>query len=188
MAYHRSRGAFGGHHQSLAEKAREALARLDCCLDRGNASGCRDPKRIPVGVDLRSLQEGQEYSTSQREGEKPLPCGPLNSRVWSASVFNDLPGRRHKPFGPLEIRTFAVPGNHEYFLEADPSKRFMLDNAIVLMKEGTDIEGLRVCGSPVTPSYGGTFRLSSACAQISEDIDALISHGPPFGILNFNPS
>ena len=64
----------------------------------------------------------------------------------------------------------------------------MLDNAIVLMKEGTEIEGLRVCGSPVTPSYGGTFRLSSACAQISEDIDALISHGPPFGILNFNPS
>jgi predicted MPP superfamily phosphohydrolase len=56
----------------------------------------------------------------------------------------------------------VVPGNHEYFLEADPSERLMLDNAIVLMNEGTEIEGLRIWGSPVTPLYGGAFGLSSA--------------------------
>jgi predicted phosphohydrolase len=70
--------------------------------------------------------------------------------------FNDWLGKlphRHK---------IVVPGNHEFFLEADPSERFMLDNAIVLINEGTEIEGLRIWGSPVTPLYGGAFGLRSA--------------------------
>lgn len=87
----------------------------------------------------------------------------------------------------------VVPGNHEFFLEADPSERVMLDNAIVLINEGTEIEGLRIWGSPVTPMYGGAFGLSSGVdrkrlyAQIPQDIDVLITHGPPFGILDTAP-
>jgi hypothetical protein len=63
-----------------------------------------------------------------------------------------------------------------------------LDNAVVLINEGTEIEGLRIWGSPVTPSYGGAFGLSSAkdrqrlYAQIPLDIDVLVSHGPPFPV------
>jgi Icc-related predicted phosphoesterase len=59
------------------------------------------------------------------------------------------------------------------------------------MKE--QIEGLRIWGSPVTPMYGGAFGVSSAVdrkklyAQIPWDIDVLISHGPPFGILDTAP-
>ena len=69
----------------------------------------------------------------------------------------------------------------------------MLTNASVLINEGIEIEGLRLWGSPVTPLYGGAFGLSSAkdrkrlYAQISEDIDVLISHGPPYGILDLGP-
>jgi hypothetical protein len=48
----------------------------------------------------------------------------------------------------------VVPGNHEFFLEADLSSRFMLDNAIVLINEGIEIEAMRIWGSPVTPLYG----------------------------------
>jgi Icc-related predicted phosphoesterase len=88
----------------------------------------------------------------------------------------------------------VVPGNHESFLEADPSDRFMLDKAIVLINEGTEIEGLRIWGSPVTPLYGGAFGLSSAkdrkrlYARIPWDIDVLITHGPPSGILDTAPT
>jgi Icc-related predicted phosphoesterase len=101
--------------------------------------------------------------------------------------FNDWLGElphRHK---------IVVPGNHEFFLEADPSERFMLDNAVVLINEGTEIEGLRIWGSPVTPLYGGAFGLSSTkdrkrlYAQIPRDIDVLVSHGPSFGILDTAP-
>jgi Icc-related predicted phosphoesterase len=87
----------------------------------------------------------------------------------------------------------VVPGNHELFLEADPSERSMLDNAIVLIDEGIVVEGLRIWGSPVTPLYGGAFGLSFArdrkrlYARIPRDIDVLITHGPPFGILDTAP-
>jgi Icc-related predicted phosphoesterase len=102
--------------------------------------------------------------------------------------FNDWLGElphRHK---------IVVPGNHELFLEADPSECSLLSNATVLINEGIEIEGLRMWASPVTPLYGGAFGLSSAkdrkrlYAQIPEDIDVLISHGPPFGILDTAPT
>jgi predicted phosphohydrolase len=87
----------------------------------------------------------------------------------------------------------VIPGNHEFFLEADPSERSMLDNAVVLINEGAEVEGLRIWGSPVTPLYGGAFGLSSAkdrkrlYARIPWGIDVLITHGPPFGILDTAP-
>jgi Icc-related predicted phosphoesterase len=87
----------------------------------------------------------------------------------------------------------VVPGNHEFFLEADPSDRSLLSNATLLINEGVEIEGLRLWGSPVTPMYGGAFGMSSAkdrrrlYGQIPQDIDVLISHGPPFGILDTAP-
>jgi Icc-related predicted phosphoesterase len=87
----------------------------------------------------------------------------------------------------------VVPGNHEFFLETDPSKRSMLNNALVLLNEGTAIEELRIWGSPVTPLYGGAFGLSSGedrkrlYAQIPENTDVLITHGPPYGILDSGP-
>jgi predicted phosphohydrolase len=85
----------------------------------------------------------------------------------------------------------CVPGNHEFFLEGDPSRCSLVDNATVLINAGVDIDGLRVWGSPVTPLYGGgAFGLSSAedrrrlYAQILEDTDILVSHGPPYGVLD----
>jgi Icc-related predicted phosphoesterase len=101
--------------------------------------------------------------------------------------FNDWLGELPHP------HKIVVPGNHEFFLEAEPSDRFMLDNAIVLINEGAEVEGLRIWGSPVTPLYGGAFGLSSEkdrkrlYARIPWDIDVLITHGPPFGILDTAP-
>jgi predicted phosphohydrolase len=78
-----------------------------------------------------------------------------------------------------------IYGNHEFFVEADPSRRSMLTNALVLANEGTEIEGLRIWGSPVTPLYGGAFGLSSAedrrqlsspCVVISIEIRTNCKH------------
>ena len=44
-----------------------------------------------------------------------------------------------------------IPGNHEFFLEADPSRRRLISNAIVLINEGVEVAGLKIWGSPVTP-------------------------------------
>jgi hypothetical protein len=78
----------------------------------------------------------------------------------------------------------VVPGNHEFFLEGDSSKRSLLSNATVLINEGVEIKCLRIWGTPVTPVHGGAFALSSVedrrrlYAQIPEQTDVLISHAP----------
>jgi Calcineurin-like phosphoesterase len=51
----------------------------------------------------------------------------------------------------------VVPGNHEFFLEANPERRSLLDNANVLIDEGIEIEGLSIYGSPMTPLHGAAF-------------------------------
>jgi Icc-related predicted phosphoesterase len=84
----------------------------------------------------------------------------------------------------------VVPGNHEFFLEADPARRSLISNAIVLINEGVEIAGLKIWGSPATPLYGGAFGLSSPAdrtrlyATIPEDVNILVTHGPPYGILD----
>jgi predicted phosphohydrolase len=54
----------------------------------------------------------------------------------------------------------CIPGNHEFFLESDPSKRELISNATILINEGIEIMGLRIWGSPNTPLSGGAFGLS----------------------------
>lgn len=87
----------------------------------------------------------------------------------------------------------VVPGNHEFFLEADPSRRSLLSNATVLINERIEIDGLRIWGSPATMLFSGAFGLSKAAdrrglyATIPKDTDILISHGPPYGILDCSP-
>lgn len=87
----------------------------------------------------------------------------------------------------------CVPGNHDSFLEDDPSMRSLLSNATVLINEGIEIEGLRIWGTPVTPMDSGAFAMSSAkdrrklFAEIPQNTDVLISHGPPYGILDTAP-
>ena len=91
------------------------------------------------------------------------------------------------------LHKLVVPGNHEFFLEADPSRRSILSNAVVLLNEGTTVEGLRIWGSPATPLSGTAFGVSSPedrkrlYAQIPTNTDILITHGPPYGILDSNP-
>lgn len=82
----------------------------------------------------------------------------------------------------------VVPGNHEFFLETDPAKRRLLSNATVLINESVTVMGLEIWGSPVTPLYGRAFGRSSVkdraalYASIPEDVDVLVTHGPPYGV------
>jgi Icc-related predicted phosphoesterase len=83
----------------------------------------------------------------------------------------------------------VVPGNHEFVLE-EPRNRGAITNAILLIDSGVEIEGLRMWGSPVTPLYGGAFGMSrpedrkKLWASIPEGLDILVTHTPPFAILD----
>ena len=83
----------------------------------------------------------------------------------------------------------VVPGNHEFILE-EPRNRGAITNAILLIDSGVEVEGISIWGSPVTPLYGGAFGKSIPedrqrhWAQIPDGLDILITHGPPFAILD----
>jgi len=147
--------------------------------------------RDEVRLVLLSDTHGNHRNVQVPDGELLIHAGDftwLSRSMKEVSDFNwwlgELP-HRHK---------ILVPGNHEFFLETDRSKRSMLSKALVLIDEAIEIDGLRIWGSPVTPLYGGAFRMSSAAdrrrlyAHIPDDIDVLITHGPPFGILDMMPN
>jgi len=87
----------------------------------------------------------------------------------------------------------VIPGNHEFVLEADPSRRSLLDNATVLIDEAITIDGLNFYGSPMTPLCGGAFGRSLPedrrirWAKVPDDTHVLICHGPPYGVLDRSP-
>lgn len=87
----------------------------------------------------------------------------------------------------------VIPGNHEFFLESAPSRRSLISNARILIDEANEVLGLRIWGSPVTPLYVGAFGRSSPTdranlyARIPDDVDVLITHGPPYGRLDTTP-
>jgi Icc-related predicted phosphoesterase len=148
------------------------------------------PERTALRLVLLSDTHQLHREVEVPDGDVLIHAGDFtmfSESLDAVADFNDWLGglpHRHK---------IVVPGNHEFFLEADSSERSLLSNATLLINEGVEIEGLRIWGTPVTPMYGGAFGLSSAkdrkrlYAQIPQDIDVLITHGPPFSILDTVP-
>ena len=103
--------------------------------------------------------------------------------IWS---FNDWLGKQ-----PFENR-IVIGGNHDRFFQNSPEQaRGILTNAIYLENSGVTINGVSFWGSPYTPEFlNWAFmypRGESARKywdQIPQALDVLITHGPPFGILD----
>lgn len=135
--------------------------------------------------------------THQMERELELPDGDILLHAGDFTMFSRS-ARAIFDFSEwLDELPYAhkivVPGNHEFFLEADPSRRNLISTAIVLINEGIEVMGLKIWGTPTTPLEGGAFGVSSPAkrakiySEIPDDVDILISHGPPFGILDRAP-
>jgi len=83
-------------------------------------------------------------------------------------------------------------GDHEFWLE-EPRNRGAITIAILLIDSGVEVDGVWIWGSPTTPLYGGAFGISRAAdrkrhwSQIPQGLDILITHGPPFGVLDCAP-
>jgi len=86
----------------------------------------------------------------------------------------------------------VIAGNHDWCFEWDSTKsRQILTNAIYLQDEMVEIEGLRIYGSPWQPAfYDWAFNLprgkelAEVWARIPDNLDILVTHGPPYGILD----
>ncbi|MCK7548903.1 metallophosphatase domain-containing protein [Marinobacter koreensis] len=88
-----------------------------------------------------------------------------------------------------------IAGNHDWCFQDEPEEaRDLLKHACYLQDGGIEIEGFRFWGSPWTPVFfNWAFNLergealAERWARIPENLDVLITHGPPAGILDIVP-
>jgi Icc-related predicted phosphoesterase len=91
----------------------------------------------------------------------------------------------------------VIAGNHDQMFERDPgAARELLGNGIYLENSRMELLGLKIWGSPVQPEFNNwAFNVARGTAirryweMIPADTDVLVTHGPPFGVLDqVNPS
>ena len=111
----------------------------------------------------------------------------VNQERWLKNEFlpwlKKIPAR-HKVF---------IAGNHDWIFELSKDALPDFSPAIYLENSGVEIEGIHIWGSPYSPFFcGWSFnfpeydrkvgKVSAACwAQIPENTDILVTHGPPKG-------
>jgi Icc-related predicted phosphoesterase len=100
--------------------------------------------------------------------------------------FSGLP-HKHKIF---------VAGNHDWLFETRPkyAQSLLAENIIYLQDSLIEIEGLKIYGSPWQPRFfDWAFNLNRGdeiaekWKLIPNEVDILITHGPPLGILDETP-
>ena len=97
---------------------------------------------------------------------------------------------------PHKYKIF-VAGNHDWLFEIDNrySRLLLADSGIIYLQDSsTEIDGVKIYGSPWQPRFfDWAFNLNRGCEiaekwkLIPDDIDILITHGPPNGILDVVP-
>jgi predicted phosphohydrolase len=131
-------------------------------------------------------------------GDVFIHCGDaVNHRTSSRDIveFNDFVGKL-----PHKYKLF-ISGNHCVCLNPkrpDRSQK-ILSNMIYLQDQLIDIKGVRIYGSPWRPKRGCFYRAEAfgydakdiradKWSNIPDDIDILLTHGPPYSIRDYNSS
>lgn len=147
------------------------MTRIVCMSDLH----CRRPANVPEGDVLVVAGDWCGLGTVDE----------LRRSAWVA----DLP-HKHK---------VAIAGNHDWCFQRKPDSdeaRFVLtDWGVTYLEEGAaEIMGLKFYGSPWQPEFCNWafnlprgHRLREKWAQIPEDTEVLITHGPPRNILDLAP-
>lgn len=86
----------------------------------------------------------------------------------------------------------VIAGNHDYCLDLDKALgRQVFQGASYLLDSEVVVEGLRIYGAPWQPEFMNmAFNLTrgpalqAAWSRIPNGVDVLLTHGPPFGVLD----
>jgi Icc-related predicted phosphoesterase len=94
--------------------------------------------------------------------------------------------------GKLPMPVIVIAGNHDWIFEKSHHQAAnILANATYLNDSTVMINGLKIWGSPVSPRFlDWAFNrdrgpdIDRHWQMIPDDVDVLITHGPPYGILD----
>lgn len=86
-----------------------------------------------------------------------------------------------------------VAGNHDGYCETDPYWcEGFIPNSVYLQDTFATVLGVRIYGAPWTPLFCNWYfmlppsKLKEKWEMMPNDVDILITHGPPYGILDGN--
>ena len=140
--------------------------------------------RIVVLSDTHGLHDAVEVP----DGDILIHAGDFTLRgsLDELRSFNDFLGKQPHQF------KLVIAGNHDFCFQHLPNEsRNILTNAQYLQDEATTISGVKFYGSPWQPwfmNYAFNLprgeQLREKWARIPEDTDVLITHTPPFGLLD----
>jgi 3',5'-cyclic AMP phosphodiesterase CpdA len=101
-----------------------------------------NPKVSRASTGIATLRLVLLSDTHQLHREVDVPAGDILIHAGDFTLFSEsmdeVADFNHWLGGLPHRHKIVVPGNHESFLEADPSRRSMLSNAIVLIDEGIE--------------------------------------------------
>lgn len=136
----------------------------------------------------------QEDQIRLPEGELLIHAGDLTDRGSIVAVIKCA-----KWMGAQDFKhKVVIMGNHEVggeFLKNKEMRRIFADHGLIYLEDsGCEIEGLKLWGSPVSPRFFDWEWNRDRGADIKRhwdliptDIDVLITHSPPYGILDNTP-
>jgi predicted phosphodiesterase len=147
---------------------------------------------MKVKIVIISDTHEKEEQVKVPFGDILLHCGDFTfvGDLHKVSAFNRWLGTLPHPHKVI------IAGNHDITFEEHPKlARPLITNAIYLEDSGTELFGIKIYGSPVQPEFcdwafnrrrGG--QISKYWDAIPNDTDVLITHGPPFKILDLTPN
>lgn len=123
------------------------------------------------------------------KGDLLIHAGDISSKGTKDEIVDFLSWFSNQPH---QYKIF-IAGNHDFMFErrGREIREYIPDNIIYLQNSGTEINGIKFWGSPVQPEfYDWAFNVERGAKikrywdLIPVDTDVLITHGPPFGILD----
>ena len=132
---------------------------------------------------------GQHAKLNLPQGDVLIHAGDFmtyGNRPKEIVDFNQWLGKQPHP------HKVVIAGNHDLMFERHPgAARELLGNGIYLENSGIELLGLTIWGSPVQPEFNNwAFNVARGAAirryweMIPADTDVLVTHGPPFGVLD----
>lgn len=148
----------------------------------------RPPLAKTVRIICISDTHGMHGRIEVPAGDILIHCGDLTKHGTAAEVidFNEWLGTLPHPW------KIVIAGNHDGAFEYEPDHaRKLLTNAVYLEDSETIAAGLRIWGSPWQPAFNDWHfnlprgeALKAKWNLIPNGIDVLVTHGPPFGVLD----
>ena len=142
---------------------------------------------------IDSISDLHGYCPELEGGDLLIIAGDLTANDWLHQYDKFYDWVRTQDYKKIIV----IAGNHDNFLQENPSFITIYDGELsYLCDSGTQFEGLKIWGSPWTLAFEGmnpkckafTVDTEEELAEkwnlIPNDVDILVTHSPPYGILD----